>query len=217
MMKFKYILLLVLITLLCFGAVEAFYHVLGKRLATEHVAPQASEERQGVAQVVKDTGKKIDIQAITRRNLFAVKEGSAAIDQNTDPLKGVELSSLAVVLMGTVTGADGEQRAIIYDKKAKRQELYQEGDFIDQAIIKKILRGKVIIQVNGKDEMLDISDARTVRVPQVRSVVPTTTMQRVISRPVGPPKVAAPATSKPKLIKSYRGGVIVKKPTSGKQ
>ncbi len=96
------------------------------------------------------------------------------------------MSSLAVVLMGTIMGNDDESRAVIYDKRARKQELYQEGDFVKQANIKKILRGKVIVTLNGKDEMLDIADARNVNVPQYRKLEnPTTTARRVVARPTG--------------------------------
>jgi type II secretory pathway component PulC len=144
------------------------------------------------------------------------------------------MSSLAVVLMGTVTGPDDQQRAIIYDKKERRQDLYQEGDFIYQAAIKKILRGKVIVSLNGKNEMLDISEARNVNIPRVpKPAVPQTVVQPVVSRPVGAAEpmqtsaatltapvpnsnVVTPKPASKKPLRSFRGGVIVKgRNTSG--
>jgi len=87
--------------------------------------------------------------------------------------------------MGTITGTDGVERAIIYDKAERKQELYQKGDFLQQAAIKQIMRGKVILSLDGKDEILDIADARSVKVPQYKSAVtPRTTSKRVVGRPV---------------------------------
>ena len=126
--------------------------------------------------------------------------------------------------MGTVMGPDGLERAIIYDKKQKKQELFQEGEFIYQAVIKQILRGKVIVNLQGTDEILDISEARNVKGIQVARA-PKTVVQQSRARPVGsipanvgmqqvgtPVPVPAPAatTAKPRQLRSFRGGVTVK-------
>ncbi len=228
--RLKYLLVLLLVTLLCIGGVEGFYYLLGKRLAADQ--PGQKQAAQPAAAVAATAGRKvqkdIDIAAITRRNLFASRSSAVVEPVNSDPLAGVELSSLAVVLMGTIMGADEQSRAVIYDKKERRQELYQEGDFLQQAAIKKILRGKVIVTLNGKDEMLDIADARDVKVPQYKKPeIPTTTAQQIIGRPVGSeaaapgaqsPDIQSPATpsrvvprpTNPRRIRTYKSGVIVK-------
>ena len=61
--------------------------------------------------------------------------------------------------MGTINGGEGDSRAIVLDKSNNKQELYEKGDVIQGAKIKEILRGKVILVYNGKDEMLDMSEA----------------------------------------------------------
>ncbi len=48
--------------------------------------------------------------------------------------------------------------AVIKDKGTKRQDLYREGDTIQGAVIKKILRGKVILRVGDRDEILTIEE-----------------------------------------------------------
>jgi type II secretory pathway component PulC len=227
--RLKYLLVFLLITLLCAGAVEAFYYVLGNKLAastptstptsssTTGTRPQTTKSRPaaGTAQPKQE----VDIAVITRRNLFASRTGTPEAKPPTDPLEGVSPSTLAVVLMGTVTGPEGEHRAVIYDKKGRKQELYQVGDFIHQAAIKNILRGKVIITYNGKDEMLDIADARSVKVPKPRPVVaPKTTAQRVIGRPASSPssraKAAVPRPRNPSRLQTARNRVIVKSRTT---
>ncbi|MBE0584907.1 MAG: hypothetical protein IH612_14260 [Desulfofustis sp.] len=195
--KLKYLLAFLLITLLCIGGVEGFYYALGRRLAADQ--PEKTETPASAAAVSAGSlkvQKDIDISAITRRNLFASSVSAKVEPINTDPLAGVQLSSLAVVLMGTIMGVHEQSRAIIYDKKERTQELYQEGDFIKQAAIKKILRGKVIITLNGKDEMLDIADARDVAVPQYKKpMIATTTAQRIIGRPAGSTAATQPGQS----------------------
>ena len=41
------------------------------------------------------------------------------------------------------------------------QGLYHIGDKVQGALIKKVLRGKVILEVNGKDEILEMEQAKT--------------------------------------------------------
>ena len=235
--KLSYVLPFLLITILCIGGVEAFYYFAEKQLMVGGIDKKSGFQPNQVLASTSEIDKKpqeLDIKAITRRNLFSSRDKTPADNLEKDPLAGVEMSSLAVVLMGTVTGPDDQQRAIIYDKKERRQDLYQEGDFIYQAAIKKILRGKVIVSLNGKNEMLDISEARNVNIPRVpKPAVPQTVVQPVVSRPVGAPEptqtaeatltapvtesnVVAPKPASRKPLRSFRGGVIVKgRNTSG--
>lgn len=197
---------LVMVTLLSFAAVEGFYWYLGARLVpqgsrqpersqpvepaalpqqlqppsptvaeTEPVSPDSESRRSAPA-----------TDSIIERNLFSSRSGELGRLQQQDPLEALEASSLEVVLMGTVTGPQEDQRAIIYDKRNGRQDLYEEGDYIEQAAIKQILRGKVILSIDGRDELLDITEARTVNVPQMSPPMPpVTTTEQVIGRPVG--------------------------------
>ena len=228
------ILPLVLITFLCISAVELFYHFGEQYLLTVHdesVQPAPGKGSENT--VVKDFKKPIDYSVITRRNLFASRAGAVTpVLEKKEPT--VELSSMDVVLMGTVSGMGDDQRAIIYDKKDKKQELFQVGDYIEQAIIKQIMRGKVILSMNGKDEMLDISEARNVPVPKVAQARPVVQTRKVVGRPVGEqnqqavqPAVVSPTgeaqgagatpVKRPKQLRSYRGGVIVRDPMSNRQ
>ena len=59
--------------------------------------------------------------------------------------------------------SEEEALAIIKDKGKKRQDLYREGDTIQGAVIKRILRGKVILRVGGKDEILTIEESAASR------------------------------------------------------
>jgi len=223
------ILPILVITILCISAVEGLYYWGERYLGSP---PQQTVPANGEAPahngdvVVKDLEKPIDYGIIVKRNLFAVDESAVVEQSDSDDLSTIEMSSLDVVLMGTISGTDDEQRAVIYDKKDRRQELYQVGDYIEQAIIKQIMRGKVILNFNGKDEMLDISEARNVNIPQIAQANPVVQTRKVIGRPVGQPlntgnqvneqrmpgasgPGVVPANS-PKQLRSYRGGVIVK-------
>ncbi len=183
-LKLKYTIPLLLITVLAVGGVKIFYRYLDKQFMAEEDPVASTQQKTAAAQpagpVVNEIDGKVDFSIITRRNLFASRAEAPPEAPPKIPLADIQLSSMAVVLMGTITGPDGDERAIIYDKKANKQELYQEGDFLQQAAIKDIMRGKVVITLNGRDEMLDISDARKVKVPQYQKPgPPVTTTQRV--------------------------------------
>lgn len=157
-----------LITLLCVGIVEGGYQAL------EYFVLQSPVEEVAVPAAVpvekksmeKDTQQKpLDYRVILQRNLFGPPpgEGAPATTAAPDVAEDIQLTSLNIVLMGTISGGDGVDRAIILDQTSKKQELYEQGDVIQGAMVKEILRGKVILFYNGKDEMLDMSDAANVR------------------------------------------------------
>ncbi|MCP4023820.1 MAG: PDZ domain-containing protein [Desulfobacteraceae bacterium] len=99
---------------------------------------------------------------INNRNLFKVlvKGDDAqkilpAKESKSEEVLPVEASSLDVRLWGTVTGPE-KAYAVIEDKKSKEQSLYEQGDVIQGATVKQILRNKVIITLNGVDQLLEI-------------------------------------------------------------
>jgi type II secretory pathway component PulC len=162
---------LLLITLICIGCVEGVY------LLFEHFvldAPVAVESNQAVtiakaSQAKKDGAKAPDYRIILQRNLFgpppALNKDGAGVVKAPDPAEPLAVSNLEIVLMGTITGSKGVERAIILDKKSQEQELYEKGDSLHGAVVKNIERGKVIISREGKDEILDMVEAAKVRPP----------------------------------------------------
>lgn len=153
-----------LITLLCLGLVEGGYQALEHfglsspvaEVALPEVAPVAPELPGGTGE-----NRGNDYQLILERNLFGPPPGSgdkvAAVAEEN--IADLQATSLNIVLMGTINGGPGGDRAIILDKTTNKQQLYAPGDSIQGASIKGIQRSKVILAFNGKDEMLDMSDA----------------------------------------------------------
>jgi len=178
---------LLFITLCCIGAVELGYsvleYVLFRQPVEETVAPGTPAAKEGPM----PAGAKRDYSIILTRNLF----GQQFKTEDTSPAPAVDVaanldkSSLEIVLVGTIGGSEGTpHRAIILDRKTRKQDLYKEGDEVKGANIKEILRGKVILDVQGKEELLDMAEAATVR-PAVK--VPQEPPPRQ------PQQVAAPA------------------------
>jgi general secretion pathway protein C len=158
---------LLLITLLCVGVVEGGYQALEyfglkfpveKAVVSENTfAPKDSTEKE-------EQKEKHDYRTILQRNLFGPPPGKDGLAANAqDYAENLQLTQLNIVLMGTINDADGEGRAIILDKGSNKQALFEVGDEIQGASVKEILRGKVILVYNGKDEMLDMSDAAKLR------------------------------------------------------
>lgn len=154
-----------IVTLLCVGGVELLYRGLAAFLSvptTTEQKPVAAKVKETVASGTVSPQKTEDYSIITRRNLFGPPPSStkATDTAETAPVEELEATTLDLVLMGTVDTDGDDGRAIILKKKDRSQDLYQVGEMIEGASIKDIQRGRVILTVDGRDELLDISEAR---------------------------------------------------------
>jgi len=78
--------------------------------------------------------------------------------------------------LGTVSGNRQNTFAVIEEINKKKQALYRVGDSVQGAIVKKILRGKVILRVKERDETLTIEEGATLRGKE-KSLTPETTSE----------------------------------------
>jgi general secretion pathway protein C len=110
-------------------------------------------------------------QAITSRNIFNVGTEMVAPEPETEKVDIDKLkeTDLKLKLWGTVTGQDKRTYAVIEDTKAREQNLYRAGDSIQKAIVKLILREKVVLRVADRDEILTMEDIRDSRGGRSRS------------------------------------------------
>ena len=123
--------------------------------------------------------------AIAQRNLFNTNPETTAPAQtiNVDNLKETDLK---LKLWGTVAGEGRRAYAVIEDTKTREQSLYRTGDSIQNATLKMILRQKVVLSVNGQDEILGMEEPGSVK------------------RSAASPRVAMQDTAPPKLpVSSY--------------
>jgi len=98
-----------------------------------------------------------DYIAIEQRNLF--KTGDIDKASTTPPppqpdILELKETELKLKLWGTVSGEGEKTYAVIEDQQKRLQNLYRENDSVMGATIKRILREKVVLTVNGKDEVL---------------------------------------------------------------
>ena len=111
--------------------------------------------------IQKQTKKDLNQQGheiIVQRNLFKVEtEKTEAFDKasRSKEQEKIEPTTLSLTLWGTVTGGS-ELYAVIEDKKSRIQALYQEGDSVQDARVKKILKKEVILTFQGKDQVLEM-------------------------------------------------------------
>ena len=95
--------------------------------------------------------------AIIERNLFNTKKKTDKVESiDVETLKQTDLK---LKLWGTVTGDRNKAYAVIEKQKERKQNLYKVGDTIQTATLKIILREKVVLNVNGKDEILELEKA----------------------------------------------------------
>jgi general secretion pathway protein C len=101
-----------------------------------------------------------DFDVIVDRNIFGSAEAMAG-DVKTpeiqkEEIEALEPTSLNIMLLGTVTGPEENARAVIEDSGRKMQGLYRVGDAIQNAVVQKIVRGKVVLRVGDKNEVLSM-------------------------------------------------------------
>ena len=109
---------------------------------------------------------------------------------NTEPedIETLEPTTLSVALLGTVSGSPSNTYAVIEETDKRKQGLFRVGDEIQGGSIKKILRGKVILSVDDRDEILTMDESEKptgeeapVASRPVRSTRPSRTGQRTVT------------------------------------
>jgi len=97
-------------------------------------------------------------RAIAERNLFRIDTGSQSPAAATIDLEALKQTELKLKLWGTVSGQAQEAYAVIEDAQSRKQNLYRVGDAIQSANLKMILREKVVLQVEDRDEILQMQE-----------------------------------------------------------
>lgn len=162
----RILLRLLVIAGLVYAGVHLWYGVVEQRLqpdaptvSTEPVpaTPPPPVQRQALAPPATS-----DVQSILTRNIFkavqhAEQLASTPAEEESD-LDSMAQTQLRLTLLGTVTGKDEDGRAIIRDEHSKLEDLYRVGSEIQGAIISRIARGKVVLKVNNREEVLVLKD-----------------------------------------------------------
>ena len=151
---------LLLITVGVYLCVSAFYTFVTARLdygiSTGVTANPVSSTPVGPSH-----SPLADYAAIAKRNIFNSsdqEQAAAPVVEETLNLETLKQTDLKLKLWGTVTGQNEGDYAVIEDAKAREQNLYRAGDTIQNAVVKLILREKVILKVGANDEILAMEE-----------------------------------------------------------
>ncbi len=147
---------LVLLTFGIYLGVSGFYRIIAAQVVLE--SPKSNMKKIDI--VAREIYRPLLFyKAIIDRNLF--KTGMEAGEKkksnnvNLDEIKPTELN---LKLWGTVTGPAAFAFAVIEEAKNRTQSLFRTGDTIQNATVKLILREKVVLNVDGRDEILEIEE-----------------------------------------------------------
>ena len=149
---------LLALSILIYIGVDIFYRTICFRL-TEISSVEIAEVRApNIAHYVPRPLNSFDV--IVDRNLFGSSDEASkdvqAMDVEAEEIEALEPTSLKISLLGTVTGSEENARAVIEETGRKTQGLYRVGDAVQNAVVRKILWGKVVLRVGDKDEILEM-------------------------------------------------------------
>jgi general secretion pathway protein C len=96
-----------------------------------------------------------EYEQVAGRNLFKVSDMSMSASNSALSLDELERTELQLTLWGTIAGAGDMAWAIIEDKATRSQGLYKVGDMVQNATLTHVFRNKVVLNLNGKDQILE--------------------------------------------------------------
>jgi len=169
-----------LVAAIAFLCVDIMYkNIMPEDFKLKEKHPFGTQSKRTSRQQGGFNTSKIPNAIIVRRNLFNVEiedsSGKQGVENN-GPEK-LEATKLKLVLWGTVTG-QAQVYAVIEDKKNRQQALYETGDSVQGAKIKRILRHEVILNYQGKDQVLEMeTDNKNVLLSRMpgKKIKPNTT------------------------------------------
>jgi general secretion pathway protein C len=145
--------------LLTFGAylgISLLYQMIGVYIKAPEPTQIASQTAiNASASVTKPVGQ---YNPIMERDLFKIgKAPASAKTPEVDP-DSLAKTKLNLKLWGTVSGDIEQVYAVIEDLQKREQNLYRIGDTIQNATVKIVMREKVVLNVEGRDEVLAMED-----------------------------------------------------------
>lgn len=157
---------LVLVAAVVFLGVEIFYEIVEYRLDTASMTALRVKEDDTEAAANSRKPQRLarfgDYKVIAERNLFNLMKKEKSQDEiRASNREELEKTKLKLRLWGTIAGTGGSSYAVIENESDSEQKLYRTGDTIEGARIKMILRKKVVLDVNGNDEILEMEDQQS--------------------------------------------------------
>jgi general secretion pathway protein C len=158
MNKFYYTLFyLAALFAIVYGGVDAFYRVVRAELMQVHVDQidiEGAPDNEGYRNPPLSQYRVID-----ERNLFGLPDKTPEAVKEPE-IEALEPTSLKLALLGTAAGDPESSVAIIRELDKNREGLFREGDSVQDAVIRRILRGRVVLRVGDKDEILTMEESQ---------------------------------------------------------
>lgn len=152
--RYRTIFILAAITALSYLSVDIFYKTVEAKLSgfqTKEISTRKTVRHKAVGKPSLNA-----YRVISDRNLFgSIDKTGEKIQINVDEL---EATKLGLTLLGTVSDTQGFDFAVIKEKNKKKHGLFREGDAIASATIIRIMRGMVVLRVDGKVEILKMEE-----------------------------------------------------------
>ena len=158
---------LLFITGAAYFGVSLFYQAATSTLVTGKSGMIAVSQSQSA---VKEAHKALnEYRYIEERNLFHIKakKPDEIVEQKVDVAE-LKKTELKLKLWGTVTGGTAETYAVIEDTKLRKQTLYRVNDSVQNAVVKEIHREKVILEVEGAYEVLEMEKIKSAAASSTR-------------------------------------------------
>jgi len=144
-----------LITGAVYFGVNVFYQTAASKLEIDNPRMVTGKNKPSDD---RETRKPLSqYRQISERNLFKIKKVSQdEVKAETVDIAALKQTDLKLKLWGTVTGEARESYAVIEDTQQRKQTLYKVNDQIQNAIVKEIHREKIILDVDGTYEVLEM-------------------------------------------------------------
>ena len=149
---------ILLITAGVYLLVNGFYAIVISKLDYGVVVPQSASSPPTVSPGRQTRAPLTNYRVITDRDLFNTAQQEVVEQPKKVDIETLKQTELKLKLWGTVTGQNEADYAVIEDTKAREQNLYRAGDTIQKAVVKLILREKVVLKVGDNDEILAMEE-----------------------------------------------------------
>lgn len=143
---------LVALSALIYIGIDVFYRFVGVKLREVNTEKVFMQHKPDLKQHEREPLSYFNV--IMDRNIFGATLKKVSAQVKEPEVEALEPTSLKIALLGTVTGNQQNSFAVIEETHKKTQGLYRVGDSVENATLKMILRGKVILRVGDRDEIL---------------------------------------------------------------
>ncbi len=147
---------ILLVTGIIYLGISGIYKLMAVRMTDpEAGAPEPPRSNQAAGDGTRISMERYE--TIVSRNLFQTEADSKPESRSVN-LEALKQTDLNLRLWGTVAGSSQRAYAVIEDRSRKTQDLYRVGDSIQGAEIRMIFWEKVVLNVNGRDEVLQMEE-----------------------------------------------------------